>query len=174
MKPTDKRFWIMDNKPNIPPPYIPKHYAVFRCKVDNRMYKWPIIMLCIFDVIVFFMAPSILMGLISLLWVSPPFLIIVLLARCLWRKTTYTIDDKVLRISTPLRSLVISIISIKKIRRGKFWVERGRNYSSSYIKLRIIYDRNGYIYVSPEDEKAFIDTLQAINPNIEYSSERGL
>lgn len=163
----------MNNKPTVPPPYIPVSHS-FRCKVDNRMYKWPIIMLCIFDVIVFFMAPTILLSLISILWGSVPFLIVVLLARYLWIKTTYTIADKVLRISTPLRTLVISISSIKKIRRGKFWVERGRNYSASYIKLRIIYDRNSYIYVSPEDEESFIDTLQAINPNIEYSSERGL
>lgn len=131
-------------------------------------------MLCIFDVTVFFMAPTILLGLISILWVSPPFLIVVLLARYLWRKTTYTIDDKVLRLSAPLKTLVINIDSIKKIRRGKFWVESGRNYSASYIKLRIIYDRSSYVYVSPEDEKSFIDTLQTINPNIEYSSERGL
>lgn len=163
----------MDNS-TVPPPYIPKRQVVFQCKVDNRMYKWPIIMLCIFDVVVFFMAPTILLGLISILWVSPPFLIVVLLSRYLWRKTTYTIDDKVLRISAPLKSLAINIDSIRKIRRGKFWVERGRNYSATYIKLRIIYDRSNYVYVSPEDEELFVNTLQAINPNIEYSSERGL
>lgn len=105
----------MDNNSIVPPPYIPKHHAVFRCKVDNRMYKWPIIMLCIFDVIVFFMAPTILLGLISILWVSPPFLIVVFLFRYLYRKTTYTIYDNVLRISTPLKSLAINIDSIKKI-----------------------------------------------------------
>lgn len=163
----------MDNS-TVPPPYIPKRQVVFQCKVDNRMYKWPIIMLCIFDVVVFFMAPTILLGLISILWVSPPFLIVVLLSRYLWRKTTYTIDDKVLRISATLKSLAINIDSIKIIRRGKFWVERGRNYSATYIKLRIIYDRSNYVYVSPEDEELFVNTLQAINPNIEYSSERGL
>ena len=163
----------MDNS-TVPPPYIPKRQVVFQCKVDNRMYKWPIIMLCIFDVVVFFMAPTILLGLIFILWVSPPFLIVVLLSRYLWRKMTYTIDDKVLRLSAPLKSLAINIDSIKKIRRGKFWVERGRNYSATYIKLRIIYDRSSYVYVSPEDEELFVNTLQAINPNIEYSSERGL
>jgi len=131
-------------------------------------------MLCIFDVIVFFMAPTILLGLISILWVSPPFLIVVFLFRYLYRKTTYTIYDNVLRISTPLKSLAINIDSIKKIRRGKFWVESRRNYSVAYLKLRIIYDRSNYVYVSPEDEESFVDTLQAINPNIEYSSERGL
>lgn len=109
----------MDNS-TVPPPYIPKRQVFFQCKVDNRMYKWPIIMLCIFDVIVFFMAPTILLGLISILWVSPPFLIVVLLSRYLWRKMTYTIDDKVLRLSAPLKSLAINIDSIRKIRRGKF------------------------------------------------------
>lgn len=163
----------MDNKSTIHPPYIPRYHAVFRCKVDNRMYKWPIIMWCIFVAVVF-MAPTILIGLLAILWVSPPFLIVVLLFRYLWRKMTYTIDDNVLSISAPLKSLVIGIDSIKKIQRGKYWVERGRNYSATYIKLCIIYDRTNYIYVSPEDEKSFVDTLQALNPNIEYSSERGL
>lgn len=131
-------------------------------------------MWCIFVAVVFIMAPTILIGLLAILWVSPPFLIVVLLSRYLWRKMTYTIDDNVLSISAPLKSLVIGIDSIKKIQRGKYWVERGRNYSATYIKLRIIYDRTNYIYVSPEDEKSFVDTLQALNPNIEYSSERGL
>ncbi|WP_279150891.1 PH domain-containing protein [Muribaculum intestinale] len=120
------------------------------------------------------MAPTIILGFISILWVSPPFLIVVFLSRYLYRKTTYTIYDNVLRISTPLKSLAINIDSIKKIRRGKFWVESRRNYSAAYTKLRIIYDRSSYVYVSPEDEESFVDTLQAINPNIEYSSERGL
>ena len=129
----------MDNKSTIHPPYIPRYHAVFRCKVDNRMYKWPIIMWCIFVAVVF-MAPTILIGLLAILWVSPLFLIVVLLSRYLWRKMTYTIDDNVLSISAPLKSLVIGIDSIKKIQRGKYWVERGRNYSATYIKLRIIYD----------------------------------
>lgn len=166
----------MDNNSIVPPPYISKHHAVFRCKVDNRMYKWTIIMLCIFDVIVFFMAPTILLGLISILWVSPPFMIVVFLSRYLYRKTTYAIDGDVLRISTPLKSLAINIESIKKIKRVNEYLisHKGRDFSASHIKLRIIYDRSNYVYVSPEDEESFIDTLQAINPNIEYSSERGL
>lgn len=130
-------------------------------------------MWCIFVAVVF-MAPTILIGLLAILWVSPLFLIVVLLSRYLWRKMTYTIDDKVLRLSAPLKSLAINIDSLRKIRRGKFWVERGRNYAATYIKLRIIYDRSSYVYVSPEDEELFVNTLQAINPNIEYSSERGL
>lgn len=164
----------MDNNSIVPPPYIHKYHAVFRCKVDNRMFKWPIIMWCIFDTIVFIMSPTILWGLFAVLWGAIPLLIVGFLARYLWIKTTYTIKSNGLRISTPLKSLDISIDNIKKIRRGKFWVESGRNYSATYIKLRIIYDRNSYIYVSPEDEELFVDTLQAINPNIEYSSERGL
>lgn len=164
----------MDKKLTVPPPYIPNYRAVFRCKEDKRMYIWPIIMLGIFDVFVFFIAPTILLGLISILWVSPPFLTVVFLARYLWCKMTYTIEDKVLRLSAPLKTLAIDIDSIKKIRRGRFWVERGRNYSASYIKLRIVYDRCSYVYVSLENEKSFVDALQAINPNIEYSRERGL
>lgn len=164
----------MDENSIVPPPYIPRHHAVFHCKEDRRMYKWPIIMWCIFDAIVFFMAPTILTGLLSILWSALPLLMVVFFARYLWKNTIYIIEGNVLRISTPLKSLVIDIDSIKKIRRGKFWVESRRNYSAAFIKLRIIYDRNSYIYVSPENEKSFVDTLQAINPNIAYSSERGL
>jgi len=131
-------------------------------------------MWCIFDVIIFIAAPTILWGLFAVLWSAAPLLALVLLARYIWGNVTYVIDNNVLRISTPLKSLAINIDSIKKIRRGKFWVERGRNYSAAYIKLRIIYDRSNYVYVSPEDEESFVAMLQAINPNIEYSSERGL
>ena len=164
----------MDNNSIVPPPYIPKQHVVFRCKVDNRMHKWPIIMWCIFDVIIFIAAPTILWGLFAVLWSAAPLLAVVLLARYILGNVTYVIDDNVLRISTPLKSLSINIDSVKKIRRGKFWVERGKNYSAAYIKLRIIYDRSNYVYVSPEDEKFFIGILQAMNPNIEYSEERGL
>lgn len=164
----------IDNNSIVPPPYIPKQHVVFRCKVDNRMHKWPIIMWCIFDVIIFIAAPTILWGLFAVLWSAAPLLAVVLLARYIWGNVTYVIDDNVLRISTPLKSLSINIDSVKKIRRGKFWVERGKNFSAAYIKLRIIYDRSNYVYVSPEDEKFFIGILQAINPDIEYSEEQGL
>ena len=93
----------MDNNSIVPPPYIPKHYAVFRCKVDNRMYKWPIIMWCIFDVIIFIAAPTILWGLFAVLWSVAPLLAVVLLARYIWGNVTYVIDDNVLRISTPMK-----------------------------------------------------------------------
>ena len=131
-------------------------------------------MWCIFDVIIFIAAPTILWGLFAVLWSAAPLLVVVLLARYIWGNVTYVIDDNVLRISAPLKSLDINIDSIKKIRRGKFWVESGKNYSAAYIKLRIIYDRSSYVCVSPEDEESFVDMLQAINPNIEYSEERGL
>lgn len=42
------------------------------------------------------------------------------------------------------------------------------------MKLRIIYDNNRYIYVSPENEESFVDILKTINPNIIYSNERNL
>ena len=77
-------------------------------------------------------------------------------------------------LSSSFRTSTININSIKKIRRGRFWVESGHNYSASYIKLRIVYDTYNYLYVSPENEKSFVETLQAINPNIEFSSERSL
>ena len=126
----------------VPPPYIPKHYAVFRCKVDNRMYKWPVIMWCIFDVIIFIASPTILWGLFAVLWSLIPFVMVVLLSRYFGEKTTYTLTDDILRVSTPLKSFDININSIKKIRRGKFWVERGKltlrltsSFSSSMIEV---------------------------------------
>ena len=138
------------------------------------MYKWPVMMWCLFEVFILIVSPTLLWGLFAVLWSVTPFVMVVFLSRYLWEKTTYTITDDILRVSTPLKSLDININSVKKIRRGKFWVERGKNFSAAYIKLRIIYDRSSYVYVSPEDEKSFVNALQAINPNIEYSSERGL
>lgn len=99
----------MDNNSTVPPPYIHKYHAVFRCKVDNRMFKWPIIMWCIFDTIVFIMSPTILWGLFAVLWSGAPLLAVVLLARYIWGNVIYAIDDDVLRISTPLKSLAINI-----------------------------------------------------------------
>lgn len=75
----------------------------------------------------------------------------------------------------PLNCRTIPIDSIFKVRRGKFWVERdGKNYSAAYTKLRILYGKNQYVYVSPADESRFVAELQKINPSIAFSSERGV
>ncbi|MDE6269845.1 MAG: PH domain-containing protein [Muribaculaceae bacterium] len=104
----------------------------------------------------------------------PPAVFVLFLGYTLWSRVTYTVSGKTLLASTPMKSLTINIESIKKIRRGKFWVDRGHNYSASRIKLRIVYDRSSYIYVSPDREDLFTSTLRTINPSIAFSSERGL
>lgn len=158
----------------LPMPNIPKYHAVFKCYVDKGQYTLPIIFLSIFGVFILIISPRILLGIIGILLGLPPLAFVLFLSRHFWKRVTYTIDDKILTIATPFKSLVINIDSIKIIKRGKFWVEKGCNYSASYIKLRIIYDRSSYIYVSPENEVSFINMLRAINPDIKYSSERGL
>ncbi len=157
----------------LPSPSCSKRYAVFKCKVDRKQYLLPIVLTGLLCLIIFISTSDILYGILGML--PLPFLILVLfMHHYLWDRVTYTIDENVLRVSTPLNSVVINIGDIKKIRRGKFWVERGRNYSASYIKLRVVYDKSNYIYVSPVNEKSFVDLLLAINPDITYSCERSL
>ena len=80
----------------------------------------------IFVAVVFIMAPTILIGLLAILLGITPVLDSCVIVPIFMEKMTYTIDDNVLSISAPLKSLVIGIDSIKKIQRGKYWVERGR------------------------------------------------
>lgn len=105
-----------------------------------------------------------------------PIGIALLFIKYFWGKVTYIIEDKELRIITSLKSMSIKINNIKKIKRVKEFLisHKGRDFSASYIKLRITYDRSSYIYVSPDNEEKFVNTLSAINPNIEYRGERGL
>lgn len=166
----------MDNNSIVPPPYIPKHHAVFRCKVDKRQYILPLVIWCILDVIIFIVIPNILLGIFIVLLSMAPIGIALLFIKYFWGKVTYIIEDKELRIITSLKSMTIKIDSIKKIKRVKEFLisHKGRDFSASYIKLRITYDRSNYIYVSPENEDKFANTLSAINPNIEYRGERDL
>lgn len=121
---------------------------------------------------VFIAAPNLLWGIFGVLFSAAPFVAVLIAHRLLWKNVTYTIDGDRLIISSFFKTKTIDISIIKKIRRGKFWVERGRNFSASYIKLRIIYANNQYLYVSPDNESAFISLLQSLNPDIAYSSER--
>lgn len=156
-----------------PPPYIVPDY-IFRCHIDKRQFRWPIIALCLFAAFVFVISSNFLIGLVCVVLAIPPLALFLVICNAIYRKVTYVICGNVLRISSPFNTWTIEISSIKKIRRGKFWVESTRNASASYIKLRIIYDKNQYVYVSPENEEQFIAILQSINPTIEYSSERNL
>lgn len=116
------------------------------------------------------------MGIFIVLLSMAPIGIALLFIKYFWGKVTYIIEDKELRIITSLKSMTIKIDSIKKIKRVKEFLisHKGRDFSASYIKLRITYDRSNYIYVSPENEDKFANTLSAINPNIEYRGERDL
>ena len=166
----------MENKSTVPPPYIPKYHAVFRCKVDKQKYILPLIIWCILDIIILIDTPNILLGIFIVLLSIAPIGIALLFIKYFWGKVTYIIEDKELRIITSLKSMSIKINNIKKIKRVKEFLisHKGRDFSASYIKLRIIYDRSNYIYVSPENESEFISILKAINPDIAYSRERGL
>lgn len=146
--------------------------VVFRCHVDKLQYRLPSIILGIYLLVIFFASPSILWGIFGVLFSAAPFAAVLIAHRVVWRSVQYTIAGGRLTISSYFRTKTIDISTIKKIRRGKFWVERGRNYSASRIKLRIVYANNQYLYVSPENDYAFVDLLQSLNPNIAYSSER--
>ncbi|MCM1318333.1 MAG: PH domain-containing protein [Bacteroides sp.] len=97
-----------------------------------------------------------------------------LFSKSMLGKITYTIDGGNLILYHQIKTKTIPIESIFKVRRGKFWVERGKNYSAAYTKLRILYGKNQYVYVSPVDEARFVSELQKINPAIAFSSERGV
>lgn len=165
----------MDNKSTVPPP-IPKHRAVFRCKVDKQQYILPLVIWCILDVIILIATPNILLGIFIVLLSLVPIGIALLFIKYFWGKVTYIIEDNELQIITSLKSMSIKIENIKKIECVKEFLisHRGRDFSASYIKLRITYDRSSYIYVSPNNEEKFVTTLSVINPNIEYRGKRGL
>ena len=166
----------MDNS-IVPPPYIPpEHYAVFRCKVDKQQYIIPLVIWCILDIIILIVTPNILLGSVIVSLSIVPIGVALLWIKYFWGKITYIIESQELRIITPLKYISIKINNIKKIKRVNEYLisHKGRDFSASHVKLRIIYDRSSYVYVSPEDEESFVGMLQAINPNIEYSEERGL
>lgn len=165
----------MNNNSTVPPP-IPKYRAVFRCKVDKQQYILPLVIWCILDVIILIATPNILLGIFIVLLSLVPIGIALLFIKYFWGKVTYIIEDNKLQIITSLKSMSIKIENIKKIERVKEFLisHKGRDFSASYIKLRITYDRSSYIYVSPDNEEKFVTTLSVINPNIEYRGKRGL
>ncbi len=152
----------------------PDGKLVFRCKVDNRMYWWPCIMLGIMILFIFIIAPSFLIGALGVLYIGSGVIAFMLLSKSMLGKITYTIDGGNLILYHQIMTKTIPIDTIFKVRRGKFWVERGKNYSAAYTKLRIHYGKNQYVYVSPVDEARFVSELQKINPSIAFSSERGV
>ena len=140
----------MDNS-IVPPPYTSKYHVEFRCKVDKRQYILPLVIWCILDVIIFIVTPNILLGIFIVLLSIVPIGVALLWIKQFWGKITYIIEGQELRIITPLKSISIKINNIKKIKRvNEYLISlQGRDFSASHIKLRIIYDRNNYVYVSP-------------------------
>ncbi len=162
-----------------PPPLpavmeMPDGKLVFRCKVDKRMYRWPCIMLVIMFFYIFVIAPSFLIGALGVLYIGSGAIAFMLLSKSMLGKISYIIDGGNLILYHQIKTKTIPIDSIFKVRRGKFWVERGKNYSAAYTKLRILYGKNQYVYVSPADESRFVAELQKINPSIAFSSERNV
>ena len=141
----------MDKKSTIPHPYTSKYHVEFRCKVDKRQYILPLVIWCILDVIIFIVTPNILLGIFIVLLSIVPIGVALLWIKQFWGKITYIIESQELRIITPLKSISIKINNIKKIKRVNEYLisHKGRDFSASHIKLRIIYDRNNYVYVSP-------------------------
>ena len=154
----------MDKKSTVLPPYIPKHYAVFRCKVDKQQYIIPLVIWCILDIIILIVTPNILLGSFIVSLSIVPIGVALLWIKYFWGKITYIIESQELRIITPLKSISIKINIIKKIKRVNEYLisHKGRDFSASHVKLRIIYDRSSYVYVSPEDEDSFVGMLQAL------------
>ena len=154
----------MDKKSTVLPPYIPKHYAVFRCKVDKQHYIIPLVIWCILDIIILIVTPNILLGSFIVSLSIVPIGVALLWIKYFWGKITYIIESQELRIITPLKSISIKINIIKKIKRVNEYLisHKGRDFSASHVKLRIIYDRSSYVYVSPEDEDSFVGMLQAL------------
>ncbi|MDE6808561.1 MAG: PH domain-containing protein [Muribaculaceae bacterium] len=148
--------------------------VTFKCHVDKRQYTLPIVFSCIFFFVILLCSPNFLVGILGIFFLAPPLAVVLFLSHHFWSGTVYTVDNKTLRLSSNLKTVVIEIDKIKKITRGRFWVERRYNFSAAYIKLRIIYDKNQYVYVSPENEEAFVNLLQSINKDIVYNIERNL
>lgn len=101
-----------------------------------------------------------------------------LLSKTMYRNIEYTIENNILTISHPMRTLTIDICSIKKITRGDLLrdqggvlMNRGCDFTASYRNIRILYNKNQYVYISPIDEHGFLRILQEINPNIAFGKE---
>lgn len=97
----------------------------------------------------------------------------------MYRNIKYTIENNILTISHPMRTLTIDICSIKKITRGGLLRDQGGvlmnrggcDFTASYRSIRILYNKNQYVYISPVDEPVFLRTLQEINTNIAFGKE---
>ncbi len=159
--------------PPIPPPLHRGERITFHAKVGNSNTWWPFIAITLFGIIFIWLAqPPIYLGVLITLSCITFFGVFFILSKTMYDDISYTLENKTLLISHPMRSLAIDIGTIKKVRRGDFLIDRGsHNFSASYPNIRILYEKNKYVYISPADEQGFLMTLQKINPNITFSKE---
>lgn len=140
----------------------------------------PFIVVTILSLILIGIAqPPLILGVFIALSSIIIFCVFPLLSKTMYRNIKYTIENNILTISHPMRTLTIDICSIKKITRGGLWRDQGGvlmnrggcDFTASYRSIRILYNKNQYVYISPADEQGFLRTLQKINPNIAFGKE---
>lgn len=79
--------------------------------------------------------------------------------------TKYSIENKNLNVKCSF--LVDIIIDIKSIQKISETYNLISSPATSIDRLEIRYNKNDKVLISPKDKKGFIDSLTAINPNIE-------
>jgi len=159
--------------PSLPPAFHRCNRVTFKCNVSKKRTWLPFIAITILSLILIGMAQSplilgVFIALSSIIFFGAFFL----LSKTMYGNIEYTVENNILIISHPMRTLNIDISSIKKIRRGDLLIDRGGcNFTASYPNIRILYNKNQYVYISTKDEQGFLRTLQKINPNIAFSKE---
>ncbi|WP_368389393.1 PH domain-containing protein [uncultured Duncaniella sp.] len=167
----------MNKELPIPPPLPPAFHRcnriTFKCNVSKKRTWLPFIVVTILSLILIGIAqPPLILGVFIVLSSIIFFGAFQLLRKTMYRNIEYTIENNILTISHPMRTLTIDIRSIKKIRRGDLLIDRrGCDFTASYPNIRILYNKNQYVYISPDDEHGFLRTLQKINPNIAFGKE---
>lgn len=161
----------------IPPP-IPLHLEnsqriTFKCATGKKVTKWQAFVFAVFCILMICITqPPLLLGVFLVVSCAVFSIAIYALINSMNGNINYTVDKNFLLISHPMRSLTINIFTIKKIRRGDFLIDRGGvNFAASYPNIRILYEFNKYVYISPEDEQGLLKILHKVNPNITFSKE---
>ena len=159
--------------PPLPPAFCRCNRITFKCNVSKKRTWMPFIVIIILSMILIGIAqPPLILGVFIALSSITFFGVFFLLSKTMVGNIEYTVENNVLIISHPMRTVNIDICSIKKIRRGDLLIDRGGcNFTASYPNIRILYNKNQYVYISPADEQGFLRTLQKINPNIAFGKE---
>lgn len=174
----------MNKELPIPPPLPPAFHrcngVTFKCNVSKKRTWLPFIVVTILSLILIgIVQPPLILGVFIVLSGIIFFGAFQLLSKTMYRNIEYTIENNILTISHPMRTLTIDICSIKKITRGDLLRDqggvlmnrRGCDFTASYRNIRILYNKNQYVYISPKDEHGCLRILQEINPNIAFGKE---